>query len=112
MRLFALSRISKILTAGALLLLIAGQSVAWPAKTEKPCPSAWRRVIASLSKADEARMKDAIALSAQGEAQLALIRLDNGSQGSLQVWTAWALLQLGQHFGAFDANCMRNPQRA
>ncbi len=69
-------------------------------------------MIAKLSQADEARMKDAIALSAQGEAQLALIRLDNGTQGSLQLWTAWALLQLGQHFGAFDANCMRNPHRA
>jgi hypothetical protein len=109
MRFIPLTRISGILAAGLVAVLLA----AGPAGAEVRCPSGLRGVIGWLARAEEARVRDAIRLAAQGEAELALVRLDNGKQGSLQVWTAWALLQLGNQVGAFGGDaCNRTPQRA
>lgn len=93
------------------ILLLTGFSS--PAGAVVPCPSAWKSLIASLSRAEESNVREAIRLTRHGEAELALLKLDNGRQGSLQVWTAWALLRLGNSLGAFgDDNCGRRPQRA
>jgi hypothetical protein len=109
MRIIPLIRGSRILAATLFAGLLLTGSGASPAG----CPGLWRSAISRLASADDARVSDAIRLAAYGEAELALVRLDNGKQGSLQVWTAWALLQLGNRLGAFEGNaCDRVPHRA
>lgn len=88
-------------TLAAILIVALGFAAGCAPSDFQAAPMA--SAIGYLTQADACSVQDAIQLTRQGDSELALVRLDNGSQGSLQVWTAWALLHVGTRLGAFEA---------